>query len=904
MNEDADGTLSWHALPAARAFAALGVDPAGLGEDEAARRLALHGANRLPAPKRRGPIVRFLAQFNNVLIYVLLIAAVVTAILDHWIDTGVILAVVVVNAVIGFIQEGKAEKALDAIRRMLAPKATVVRGARRRTVAGEEVVPGDVVVLEAGDRVPADLRLFEVKGLKVDEALLTGESVAVDKSLNPVDEAVPLGDRACLAFSGTLVTSGFGKGVTVATGARTEIGRISGLLATVETLTTPLIRQMSVFAKWLTAAILVLAALVLAFGLFVRGEHFTPMFMAAVGLAVAAIPEGLPAILTVTLAIGVQGMARRNAIVRRLPAIETLGSVTVICSDKTGTLTRNEMTVASVATARHLFSVGGVGYEPHGGFILDDREVELGDHPLLAEMSLTALLCSDADVVERGGEWIVEGDPMEGALIVVARKAGIDPACMRQFWPRTDVIPFDAQHRFMASLNHDHAGHGLILVKGAPERILEMCERQRGVGEDQDLDAGYWHRRADEIASRGQRLLAVALKQTDAAHADLRFADIEGDLVFLGLFGLIDPPREEAIAAVADCRSAGIQVKMITGDHAMTAVAIARQLCLENPGGVLTGRDLDALDDDTLRARIGEISVFARTSPEHKLRLVEALQAEGAVVAMTGDGVNDAPALKRANIGIAMGRKGSEAAKEASEMVLADDNFATIAAAVHAGRTVYDNLMKAIVFLLPVNGGESASIVAAILLGMTLPISPVQILWVNMVSSVGLAMAPAFEPAEADVMKRPPRRPDEPILSGFLVWRVVFVSVLFLCGVFGHFALAKAEGASLEEARTIAVNTLVVMEIFYLFSVRYLRAPSITWQGALGTPAVLIAIGAVTALQFLFTYAPFMNLFFGSRPLGFFQGLQVVAVGPVVLVILDIEKRIAARLKASRMGYG
>jgi magnesium-transporting ATPase (P-type) len=444
----------------------------------------------------------------------------------------------------------------------------------------------------------------------------------------------------------------------------------------------------------------------------------------------------------------------------------------------------------------------------------------------------------------------------------------------------------------MASLNHDHEGHGLILVKGAPERLLEMCRRQRVLDGDAELDPAYWHRRADAIASRGQRLLAVAVKETDSRHSDLRFADVEGDLVFLGLLGLIDPPREEAIAAVAECRSAGIRVKMITGDHAATASAIARQLGLDNPHAVLTGSDLDRLDDDALRSRAGETNVFARTSPEHKLRLVQALQAGGAVVAMTGDGVNDAPALKRADIGIAMGRKGSEAAKEAAEMVLADDNFATIGAAVRAGRTVYDNLKKAIVFLLPINGGESASLIAAILLGMTLPISPVQILWVNMVSSVGLAMALAFEPAERDVMKRPPRAPDEPILSAFLVWRILLVSTLFLAGIFGQFALAEAQGANLEEARTIAVNTLVAMEIFYLFSVRYLYAPSISLRGAVGTRAVLIAVGAVAGLQFLFTYTPFMETFFDSRPLDLIQGLQVAAVGIALLVVLEIEKRL------------
>lgn len=891
----------WHALPSKDVVSALESGPNGLSEEDARRRLAEIGPNRLPPPKRRGPILRFLIQFNDVLIYVLLAAAGVTALLGHWIDTQVILIVVLVNAVIGFIQEGKAEKALDAIRKMLAPKASVIRGGHRSSIPGDDVVPGDIVLLEAGDRVPADIRLFEIKGLKVDESILTGESVPVEKSEPAVGMDIPLGDRTPMAFSGTLVTYGQAKGAVVATGTRTEIGRISGMLSEVTTLQTPLLRQMGIFAKWLTAAILAIAVLVFLFGLLVRDFGFSEIFMAVVGLSVAAIPEGLPAILTITLAIGVQGMASRNAIVRRLPAIETLGSVSVICSDKTGTLTRNEMTVASIATARRLFTVGGAGYAPRGGFTLDGRDTDAGEYPLLAEIGRAALLCSDAGLRETHGEWAVEGDPMEGALLAAAAKAGLDYEFERRSWPRSDAIPFDSEHQFMASLNHDHAGNGAIFIKGAPERILGMCDRQRGFDDDDvPLDTDYWQRQAEEIASRGQRILAVATKGTDAAESSLHFDDVERGLTFLGLFGLIDPPREEAITAVAECQAAGIQVKMITGDHSGTAMAVARQLGLNNPEIVLTGHDLDALDDETLRSRVQDTAVFARTSPAHKLRLVTALQAEGAVVAMTGDGVNDAPALKRADVGIAMGQKGSEAAKEASEMVLADDNFAAIAEAVRAGRTVYDNLKKAILFILPTNGGEALVLIAAILLGFTLPITPLQILWVNMVTAVTLALALAFEPSEPDVMCRPPRAADEPIFSGFLIWRTVFVSVLFMGAIFGKFILSTVQGASIEEARTIAVNTLVVLEIFYLFSVRYLQAPSITWRGIVGTPVVLIAVGVVTALQLLFTYAPFMKTFFDVQPLSLVQGLKIVAVGAAVLIILEVEKWLHGRITGRR----
>ncbi len=894
----ADAT-PWHARGTDEVLAALGAGPDGLSAAEAAARLGRHGPNRLPEPPRSGPLRRFLRQFHNLLIYVLLGASLVTALLGHLVDTAVILAVVVVNAVIGFVQEGRAEEALAAIRDMLAPAARVLREDRRQTVPAEAIVPGDIVILEPGDRVPADVRLTRVNGLRVQEAVLTGESVPVDKSPGPVAAGAVIGDRTSMAFSGSLVAAGSARGVVVATGAATEIGRISGLLSAVEGVTTPLLQQMERFARSVTFAILVIAAFILAYGFLVAGLPFTVIFMAVVGLAVAAIPEGLPAILTVTLAIGVQGMARRQAIVRRLPAIEALGSVSVICSDKTGTLTRNEMTVASVATAKRLYRVTGAGYAPRGALELEGREVEVSGYPALLDLALGALLCNDAEVSEKDGSWTVSGDPMEGALVTFACKAGLDQHAVRAANPQTDAIPFDAEHRFMATLHHDHGGRAAIHVKGAPERIIAMCRTQHGEEDGPEaVDPAYWHARAEEIAAQGQRVLAIATHAAPSTRQSLSFADVDGDLTLLGLVGLIDPPRDEAVAAVAACRAAGIDIKMITGDHAGTAAAIARALGLRNATEVLTGAEIDTLPAAELEARALRVDVFARTSPEHKLRLVEALQAGGQAVAMTGDGVNDAPALKRADIGIAMGRNGTEAAKEAAEIVLADDNFATIAAAVESGRTVYDNLKKAIVFLLPVNGGEALALIAALLLGVTLPITPVQILWVNMVSSVVLAMALAFEGPEPDVMRRPPRRASEPILSRFVLWRVIFVSLLFSAGIFGMFAFVQAHGANLEEARTVAVNTLVVMEIFYLFSVRFLSATSLSLKAALGTRPVLIAIGAVTLLQFLFTYAPPMEAFFDTRPIHPGTGLLVVAVGPLLLLVLETEKRIRRRLAA------
>ncbi|WP_370540560.1 HAD-IC family P-type ATPase [Azospirillum sp. INR13] len=514
---------------------------------------------------------------------------------------------------------------------------------------------------------------------------------------------------------------------------------------------------------------------------------------------------------------------------------------------------------------------------------------------MLVELARAGALCNDAALHQTDGGWTVEGDPMEGALLVLAHKAGIDPVEEGRRLPRTDLIPFESEHRFMATLHHDHEHRGIVYVKGAPERILEMCAAERGADGDRPLDAAAWQQRLEQMAGHGQRVLAFAAKAAGPDHRELSFGDVEGGLVLLGLVGMIDPPRAEAMEAVAACRAAGIRVKMITGDHAVTARAIGAQLGLENAGSALTGPEIELLGDEELARLAPDVDVFARASPEHKLRLVQALQGRGHVVAMTGDGVNDAPALKRADVGVAMGRKGTEAAKEAAEMVLADDNFASIARAVHEGRTVYDNLKKAIVFLLPINGGESLSVIIAIMAGLTLPITPLQILWVNMVSSIGLALALAFEPPERDVMGRPPRPAGEALLSRFLVWRIAFVSMLMTLGIFGMFKWALWHGADEATARTVAVNTLVVMEVFYLFSVRYLRAPSLTFRGVLGTRPVLIAVGVVTALQLVFTYAPFMEALFDTRPLGVAQGLPVLAAGVLLFAVLEIEKLIRRR---------
>jgi magnesium-transporting ATPase (P-type) len=781
---------------------------------------------------------------------------------------------------------------------MLSPNAMVLRNGKQISIPAKELVPGDVVLLQSGDKVPADLRLFRVKGLQIQESVLTGESIAVEKITEPVALEAMIGDRRCMAFSGTLVTHGQGTGVVIATGAQTEIGHISTLVADVESITTPLLRQMAQFGRWLTLAILAIAIITFVFGSYARDYVITEMFLAAVSLAVAAIPEGLPAIMTITLAIGVQRMARRNAIIRRLPAVETLGAVNVICSDKTGTLTRNEMTVRMIATTSSLFELGGTGYDPHGAISLSDTNVLVEERPLLLEAIRAAVLCNDSSLEQKDATWHVYGDPMEGALLVSGLKAGLDIETEAKQHPRTDLIPFESEHRFMATLHHSHTGNAFIFIKGAPERLLEMCSKQKTVRGDLPIDRDYWLNRVEEMARQGQRVLAIAVKPVSYEQMELKFADLENGLVMLGLFGLIDPPREEAIEAVKACEEAGIRVKMITGDHASTARAIAEQLKLVNADDVLTGQDLDLMSVDELRQRVQNVDVYARVSPEHKLLLVKLMQELGLIVAMTGDGVNDAPALKRADVGTAMGHNGTEAAKEAAEMVLADDNFASIAHAVEEGRTVYDNLKKAILFILPTNGGEALIILAAILLGFhQLPLTPVQILWVNMVTAVTLALSLAFEPPELNVMQRPPRDAHEPMLTPHLIWRVGFVSVILMSGTFGLFMWEMERGMSIEHARTVAVNTLVVFEIFYLFNSRYIKDSVFNWAGLTGNPYVLIAIAILIILQLGFTYLGPMQSLFGTTDINFSIWLSILLVASSVLILVEMEKYFVRRTK-------
>ena len=908
----------WHAMPVDETFEKLGASPEGISENDAAERRKTYGPNALEKGKTQGPVKRFLRQFHNVLIYVLLVAALVTFLLQEYVDSVVIFGVCIVNAVIGFIQEGKAEQSMEKIRNMLAPQATVLRDGRQTTIEAVDIVPGDVVLLNAGDKVPADLRLFKTNDLQIEEAALTGESVPVSKNIYEVDEDTSLGDRSGMAFSGTLATYGQGRGIVVGTGTSTEIGRISSMLNEVESITTPLIRQITKFGHVLTGVILGFAALTFLFGIVARGYAPADMFFAAVGLAVAAIPEGLPAIMTITLAIGVQRMAKRNAIIRRLPAVETLGSVTTICSDKTGTLTKNEMTVQSLRTANRLIDVTGTGYGPKGDFSIEEETIDTSQYPLLEKILRYGLLCNDAAVYEKDGRWSLEGAPTEGALVTAAMKAGLDPDTENETLPRDDSIPFSSDRKFMATLHSEQNGQGrsgkIIILKGAPERVLDRCSKQATDNGEEEFDRAFWDKQGELIAQKGKRLLAIAAREVEGDKNSLDEKDVEGGFILLGLFGIIDPPREEAISAaavligeclsVAECQTAGIRVKMITGDHGLTALSIANKLGIGDGENYLTGRDLEKMSEEGLHEAAVRVDVYARTSPEHKLRLVNALQAENQIVAMTGDGVNDAPALKRADVGVSMGRTGTEAAKEASDMVLADDNFATIANAVEEGRTIYDNLKKAILFLLSTNSGQALVVIASITLGLglmdegghfTLPISPPQILWINMVTAVTLALALAFEPPEADVMKRPPRAPDENIVNGFMVWRILFVGVLLVAGTLGHYTIMLDAGTSREMASTAAINALVVGQVFYLFNSRFILEPSWTLSGFTGNRAVLISVAILALLQVAFTYLPQMQYIFQTEPLPAGSWVTIFAFGIALFILVEIEKAIVAK---------
>lgn len=904
----------WHSFAVVNTFHLLNTHKEGLTDSEAARRLKIYGFNTVRETKKRGPLIRFLEQFNNLIVYVLLAAAVISVLLKHWLDMSVILGVVLLDAIIGIIQEGKAEKALEAIRHMLSLHTIVIREGKYKKIPAKNLVKGDVVLIKTGDKVPADLRLFKTHNLQIQESILTGESLPVEKSSEVVAAKTELGDRSSMAYSGTYVIYGKGLGVVVACGDQTETGQIGLLVSGVTSVSTPLLVRINKFSRLLTFIILLIATFTFLFGVLIRNYNVTQMFMAAVSIAVAAIPEGLPAIITIILAVGVTRMAKRHAIVRRLPAVETLGSVSVICTDKTGTLTPNELTVENIVLSQTQFVVTGAGLSSAGEIKLNDEVVVAKDHADLYEAILAALLCNDAELTKQNGQLHLLGNPIDGALLNLGLKAKFDIQQAKKLFLLKDILPFESENKLMATLYEDSQGKHLTYVKGAPEKILQLCDFERLNQKNIPLIKESWLEKIEELAKKGKRIIAIAFHSDHQKKSQLEIAHLN-HLTLLAIFGLEDSPTEETISAIAECQSAGIRIKMITGDYPATAKSVATQLNLANCQDVLSGADLDKLNTQDLKSLVNQIDIYARTSPFHKLKLVEALQANEQVVAMTGDGVNDAPALKRADIGVAMGKKGTEVAKESAEIVLADDNFTSIAAAVKEGRTVYDNLRKTMLFVIPTDGAEALIIVIAILFGWTLPITPLQILWINMVTAVTLGFALAFEPAEKNIMQHPPIKKNEAFFSKALIWRSILVAILMLTGAFGLFVLAFGSQTDLDVARTIVVNTIVIGEIAYLLNLCTISIPMVSSKQKrrqkffaffflrkyFPNKAILLAIISVILLQLFFSYVPFMQKLFNTANLNCQQWSYIWAFGVLLFLLVEVEKFVTQKISLKKL---
>lgn len=865
----------------------------GLPGTEASRRLETYGPNALPQRKSRHPLLRFLSHFNDILIYILLVAAVVSAALGHYLDAGVIILVAVVNALIGFVQENKAEKAIDDLKELLSPRAQVRRNGNREQCDADQLVPGDVVLLSPGDKIPADLRIFRADNLRIEEAALTGEAVPSEKVTHSLPENTMLGDRENMAFSGTTVTAGTGQGVIVATGIHTEIGKINRMMSEVDALTTPLLKQTSQFGKTISVAIVGVSVLLYVYGLLVMNNPPVELLMAVIALAVAVIPEGLPAILSIILAVGVRNMAARKATVRNLPSVETLGAVSVICSDKTGTLTKNEMTVRDVLVRDDEFHVTGNGYLPEGDVFKGDERVDFAQEPVLHELIICGDICNESTLApDENGFWKVNGDPTEGALIALFQKADIDHTEP----PRLSTIPFDSQYKYMATLV-DAGNRNVIYIKGAPDRLFNMAEFEKTRDGETQFNRDTWVEKVTRLARSGQRVIGTAYKVVDKSVTTIGHEDIHDQIVFLGLVGIIDPPKEEAIEAVRVCKEAGIRVKMITGDHVETAKAIGLELGIGDGKNALQGCDIDAMSDEEIRRAVAEIDIFARTSPEHKLELVEALQENGNICAMTGDGVNDAPALRKADVGIAMGIKGTDVTKDAAEMVLVDDHFATIVGAVEEGRRVYDNLKKTILFILPTNGAVGFLVLTSILFGTKMPLTPLLILWVNMVVSVTVSLALAFETLEVDAMQRPPRRANEPLLSRYFLWRIGFVSLLIAALSLALDYWLHQQKADAATVTTITLQVVVFAQMFHLFNCRSIRNAMLD-RNFFSNPFAFAVSGILVLLQLGITYIPVMNTVFGTVPIPLSAWAYPIVIGVIILVAVEVEKAIARRFTA------
>jgi Ca2+-transporting ATPase len=889
----------WHSLPEDKICYLLNTDlENGLSNEEVVSRQAEYGLNQLTAKKGKPAWLKFILQFNQPLLIILLSAGAIKAILGEWVNAGVIWGVTTTNAIISFVQESKAEGAIAALASAVKTEATVIRNGKKLRISSEDLVPGDIVLLTSGDKVPADLRLLKIRDLQIDESALTGESVAVEKEISEIllQPETPLAERDNMAYAGGFVSFGQGNGVVIATGNNTETGKISQLIDQRVHLTTPLTRKFNQFSQNWLFFVLFMATLTFAIGLGQR--TFNDAVEAAVALIVGAIPEGLPAVITVTLAVGVNRMASRNAIVRKMPAVETLGGATVICSDKTGTLTENQMTVQGILAGGLPYTVSGRGYNPEGKIILNQQPVDLKQNPTLEECLKAGLLCNDSHLEQKNGNWVVVGDPTEGALISAAAKAGMIQQAIDKLYPRLDSIPFESQFQYMATLHKNRTGN-VIFIKGSVESILKRCTSAL----DAEGNATYVNhevieQRVNELAKNGLRVLAFAKKLVPPTQESVDHPDIETGLIFIGLQGMIDPPRPEAIAAVHACQGAGIQVKMITGDHITTAQAIARRMGFRKNKKVIayTGAELAEMSNSQLANAVEQGSVFARVAPEQKLRIVEALQSKGEIVAMTGDGVNDAPALKQADIGIAMG-SGTEVAKEASDMILTDDNFASIESAVEEGRSVYKNLLKAICFILPVNGGESMTILISTLLGRELPILSLQILWLNMLNSITMTVPLSFEPKSSGVMKHPPRPVNEPFLTVNRVKRILAISLYNWTLIFGMFEwVRQAPWGSIELARTMAIQALVMGRIFYLLSISQL-VPSLiakfngSKEKVNGAPALAAGIIVAVVLQIIFANSEFINSVFKTAPMNLDQWLICLGVSLPMIAIAAFVNR-------------
>ena len=868
--------------------------PSGLTHNEASARLARDGLNALPEKAGKPAWLRFLAHFHDVLIYVLIAAAALTAVMGHWVDTAVILGVAVINALIGHIQENNAEKSLKSIRNMLSASAVVVRNGQHETVATTDLVVGDIVVLRAGDRIPADLRVMEAHNLRVEEAILTGESTVVDKTSDALAGELPLGDRKNLLFSGTTISAGAGLGVVIATGEATELGHINQMMTEIEKHRTPLLVQMDKLGKAIFSLILAMMVGLFIFSLLLRDMPMGELLLSLISLAVAAVPEGLPAIISIILSLGVQTMARKRAIIRKLPTVETLGAMSVICSDKTGTLTMNEMTVKAIITADKNYRVQGNSYEPTGEIHVEENDTlaEIAPGSLLESYLRTIDLCNDSQLIrDEQGHWGITGGPTEGALKVLAAKAML-PAVESELRSK---IPFDSQYKYMAT--HYRIGNDeRVLVTGAPDVLFKLCQLQQTANGTETFTQPHWEAEIARYAKEGLRMVAAAWKPTRADANALTHDCLNEGLIFLGIAGMMDPPRPEAIAAIGACQQAGIRVKMITGDHPQTAMSIGGMLGIHNSTHAVTGYELEQMDEAELAEAAVTYDIFARTSPEHKLRLVKALQDKGEIVGMTGDGVNDAPALKQADVGIAMGIKGTEVTKEAADMVLTDDNFATIASAVQEGRRVYDNLKKTILFIMPTNLAQGLLIIVALLAGNLIPLTPVLILWMNMATSATLSFGLAFEAGERNIMRRPPRQSNENVMDGFAIWRVGFVGTLIAACAFMLEAWLQPRGHSPEFIRTVLLQTLVTAQWVYMLNCRVSDGFSLG-RGLLMNKGIWLVSGILLLLQLAIIYVPFLQMMFGTEALPLRYWGITFAIGIILFFIVEIEKPLTRKFR-------